>query len=115
MSSAVSAVLIFGATGLASWLLVRPAAWLGLRLGVVDLPDERRTKRRPIPTTGGLVVYGTIVGSLFVALRIHGSVEPEVAGKLVVLMAGGAAVVVGPGLLRYPRGKGRHDAVGAGF
>jgi UDP-GlcNAc:undecaprenyl-phosphate GlcNAc-1-phosphate transferase len=94
LSSALSAILIFCATGMASWLLVRPAAWLGVRLGIVDLPDERRTKRRPIPTTGGLVVYSTIVGSLFVALRVHGTVEPEVAGKLLVLMAGGAAVVV---------------------
>jgi UDP-GlcNAc:undecaprenyl-phosphate GlcNAc-1-phosphate transferase len=94
LSNALSAALIFGATALASWLLVRPAAWLGLRLGVVDLPDERRTKRRAIPTTGGLVVFCTIVGSLFVTLTIHGSVEPEISGKLMFLMAGGAAIVV---------------------
>ncbi len=94
MPNALSAILIFGATGLASWLLVRPAAWLGLRLGIVDHPGKRRTKRRAIPTTGGLVVFCTIVASLFVTLRIHSSVEPEVAEKLLVLMAGGAAIVV---------------------
>ena len=92
MSSALSAILILGVTSLVSWLLTRPAAWLGLRLGLVDLPGRRRTKRRPIPTTGGLVVFSTIVASLFVTLRIHGSVEPEIAGKLAVLMAGGAAM-----------------------
>lgn len=94
MTSALYAILIFGATGLVSWLLTRPAGWLGLRLGLVDLPGRRRTKRRPIPTTGGLVVFSAIVGSFFVTLRIHGSVEPEIAGKLAVLMAGGAAIVV---------------------
>jgi len=94
LSSALSAILILGVTSLVSWLLTRPAAWLGLRLGLVDLPGRRRTKRRPIPTTGGLVVFSTIVASLFVTLRIHGSVEPEIAGKLAVLMAGGAAIVV---------------------
>ena len=78
----MSAILIFGATGLAAWLLVRPAAAIGRRLGVVDHPDERRTKRRSIPTTGGFVVFVAIVGSLLVTLRIHGGVEPEVAGKL---------------------------------
>lgn len=92
--NALSAILIFCATGLVSWLLVRPAAWLGRTLGVVDHPGRRRTKRRPIPTTGGFVVFSAIVAALFVTLRIHGSVEPEVAGKLLVLMAGGAAVVV---------------------
>jgi UDP-GlcNAc:undecaprenyl-phosphate GlcNAc-1-phosphate transferase len=94
LASALTATLIFGATGLAAWLLVRPAAWLGQRLGVVDHPDERRTKRRPIPTTGGFVVFAAIVGALLVILRIHGSVEPEVAAKLAVLAAGGGAIVV---------------------
>jgi UDP-GlcNAc:undecaprenyl-phosphate GlcNAc-1-phosphate transferase len=94
LSNALSAVLIFGATGLGAWLLVRPAAWVGRRLGVVDHPDERRTKRRPIPTTGGFVIFAAIVGALLATLRIHGAVEPEVAGKLAVLAAGGAAVVV---------------------
>lgn len=94
MSNALSAILIFGATGLASWLLARPAAWLGRRLGVVDHPGKRRTKRRPIPTTGGFVVFLAIVGALLVTLRIHGSVEPEIAAKLAVLMAGGGAVVI---------------------
>jgi UDP-GlcNAc:undecaprenyl-phosphate GlcNAc-1-phosphate transferase len=94
LSNALSAVLILGGTALVSWLLVPPAAWFGRRLGIVDHPGSRRTKRRPIPTTGGLVVFSAIAGSLFVALRIHGAVEPEAAAKLVVLMAGGAAVVV---------------------
>ena len=94
MSNAIAAILIFLATGLAAWLLVRPAAWLGRRLGVVDHPDERRTKRRPIPTTGGFVVFSAIVGALLVILGIHGSVEPEVARKLAVLTAGAVAVVV---------------------
>jgi UDP-GlcNAc:undecaprenyl-phosphate GlcNAc-1-phosphate transferase len=94
LSDALSAILIFGGAVLASWLLMPPAAWLGRRLGIVDHPGRRRTKRRAVPTTGGLVVFCVIVGSLAVTLRIHGSVEPEVAAKLAVLMAGGAAVVV---------------------
>jgi UDP-GlcNAc:undecaprenyl-phosphate GlcNAc-1-phosphate transferase len=94
LSGVLCALGILGATGVLSWLLMRPATRLGLRLGLVDLPSTRRTRARPIPTTGGLVIFGTTVAALLVAVRYCGHFEPEVAAKLAALIAGGAVIVI---------------------
>ena len=93
MSGILCALGILVATGLVSWLLMRPATRLGLRLGLVDLPSTRRTRARPIPTTGGLVIFATTVAALVPAVRYCGQFESEVATKLAALIAGGAVIV----------------------
>lgn len=85
---------ILGITALASWLLTKPASRLGLRLGLVDLPSTRRTRARPVPTTGGIVIFATMVAALLVAQRFCTSFEPEISGKLAALVAGGGVIVV---------------------
>ena len=94
MSGVLCALGTLGAAGLVSWLLMRPATRLGLRLGLVDLPSTRRTRARPIPTTGGLVIFATTVAALLVAVRYCGHFEPEVAAKLAALIVGGAVIVI---------------------
>ncbi len=94
MSGILCALGILGATGLASWLLMRPATHMGLRLGLVDLPSTRRTRARPVPTTGGLVIFATTVAALLVAVRYCGHFEPDVAAKLGALIVGGAVIVI---------------------
>lgn len=90
----VSSLGILVGTCLVSWLLIRPAARLGLRLGLVDLPSTRRTRARPIPTTGGLVIFLTAVAALLIAVRYCGHFEPDVAAKLMALVIGGAVIVI---------------------
>lgn len=87
-------LLIFGFALGASWLLVRPAAWLGLKLRLADRPSSRRTRARPVPTTGGLVIFGTVAVSMLLTQRLCPGVSPEVTRELVVLLAGGSAVLV---------------------
>jgi UDP-GlcNAc:undecaprenyl-phosphate GlcNAc-1-phosphate transferase len=59
-------VLYGAATALAIVLLFTPAvAGMARRLGAVDVPDERRVHRIPIPRLGGLAMFfGIIVPSL---------------------------------------------------
>ena len=88
------ALIILGCSTAASWLLSGPAARLGLALGLVDLPSSRRTRARPIPTTGGLVIFFTIAVSLVLALTFYSYVEPHVARQLSTLLLGGTVIVL---------------------
>src|SRR5207247_72624 len=59
--------VVYGAAvALAIVVLLTPAvAGMARRLGAVDLPDERRVHRIPIPRLGGLAMFfGIIVPSL---------------------------------------------------
>ncbi|MBD3348759.1 MAG: hypothetical protein GF400_06145 [Candidatus Eisenbacteria bacterium] len=94
MVSILCALALLGGTSIVSWLVMKPAARLGLRLGLVDLPSTRRTRARPIPTTGGLFVFAVFAASVFVTLRFCGDFEPEVAVQLSALMAGGVVIVI---------------------
>ena len=77
-----------------SWFLTNPIARLGLMMGLVDLPSSRRTRARPIPTTGGIVIFFTIAASLVSALGFYSYVEPQVASKLSALLIGGTVIVL---------------------
>ncbi len=86
---------MLGATGVASWLLMKPAARLGLYLGLVDLPSTRRTRARPIPTTGGLVVFVVFIAAMTISLRLcGGGFEPDVLVKYSALTSGGIVIVI---------------------
>ncbi len=86
------AILVLAAV--VSWAVMKPVARLGLGLGLVDLPSSRRTRARPVPTTGGIVIFFTIAGSLIFALRFFSYVAPNVAFALSALLAGGTVIVV---------------------
>jgi UDP-GlcNAc:undecaprenyl-phosphate GlcNAc-1-phosphate transferase len=73
---------------------MNPVARLGLRVGLVDLPSSRRTRARPVPTTGGIVIFLTTAASLVFALRFFSYVAPNVALKLWALLAGGTVIVI---------------------
>jgi UDP-GlcNAc:undecaprenyl-phosphate GlcNAc-1-phosphate transferase len=87
-------LVILVAAAAVSWALTQPAARLGLRMGLVDLPSSRRTRARPVPTTGGIVIFLTIAASLMFALRFYSYVAPNVAVKLTALLAGGTVIVI---------------------
>lgn len=94
MCSVLFAVALIVATGVTSWLVMKPAARLGLRLGLVDLPSTRRTRARPIPTTGGLFVFAVFAASVIGSMWMCGGFEPEVGVKLSALMVGGVVIVI---------------------
>jgi len=73
---------------------MRPIARLGLQVGLVDLPSSRRTRARPVPTTGGIVIFLTTAASLIFALRFYSYVAPNVAFKLSALLVGGTVIVI---------------------
>lgn len=77
-----------------SWLLMRPVARLGRRLGLVDRPSSRRVRACEIPTTGGIVVFCSFAAAMLAALRLCGPESPGLALKLGTLLAGGTAVVI---------------------
>ena len=87
-------LVILGSAAALSWLLMKPVARLGLRVGLVDLPSSRRTRARPVPTTGGLVIFLTTAASLVFALGFFSYVAPNIAFKLSALLAGGTVIVV---------------------
>src|SRR5579884_763743 len=68
-------------TGLAiTYFLTPPIRALALRLGAVDLPNERRPHKRPTPRGGGLVVVVGVHGACLVVLAFSG---PQENGGLV--------------------------------
>jgi len=73
---------------------MKPVAKLGLRVGLLDLPSSRRTRARPVPTTGGIVIFLTTAASLVFALRFFSYVAPNVAFKLAALLVGGTVIVI---------------------
>ena len=87
-------LIILGSTAMLSWLLMEPIARLGLRVGLVDLPSSRRTRARPVPTTGGIVIFLTTAASLVFALRFYSYVSPNVAFRLSALLVGGTVIVI---------------------
>ncbi len=87
-------LIILGSAAALSWLLMKPVARLGLRVGLVDLPSSRRTRARPVPTTGGIVIFLTTAASLVFALRFYSHVAPNLAFRFSALLVGGTVIVV---------------------
>ena len=87
-------LVILGSAAALSWLLMKPVARLGLRVGLVDLPSSRRTRARPVPTTGGIVIFLTTAVSLVFALRFYSHVAPNLAFRFSALLVGGTVIVV---------------------
>jgi UDP-GlcNAc:undecaprenyl-phosphate GlcNAc-1-phosphate transferase len=88
------ALAILAVAAGASWLLTPPAARLGVKLGLVDNPSSRRVKARPVPTSGGLVVFGAFVASMVAMLLLHQAAPGVLANKITALLLGGTAVLV---------------------
>ena len=93
MNSLLCGLVVLLGTALAVWALTPPVAVLGLRFGLVDLPSSRRTRARPVPTTGGVVVFLGLAASTLVALALYRADAPGLASKVTALLLGGAVIV----------------------
>lgn len=91
-------VVVWG-IGFGVTLILTPAVrWLALKLGVVDVPDERRTHRAPTPRGGGLALVLGFYGAALVALSFtwEGHVRSMGSAWLQAYLAGsGLLVLVG--------------------
>ena len=94
MASILYALATAGmASGLA-WLLIPPASKLGLKLGLADLPSSRRVRARPVPTTGGIVIFVAFVAAMVASGHLLAEASSELIHKVQVLLLGGSAIVV---------------------
>lgn len=57
MSNVYPYLIILGVSFLTSLVLTRCMISLGPRLGMIDMPDERRIHKKPIPRAGGVAVF----------------------------------------------------------
>jgi UDP-GlcNAc:undecaprenyl-phosphate GlcNAc-1-phosphate transferase len=93
MNSLLCGLVTLLGTALAVWALTPAGAALGLRFGLVDLPSTRRTRARPVPTTGGVVAFLGLAASTLVALALYRADAPGLAQKVTALLLGGAVIV----------------------
>jgi len=61
--SLLTLLLIFAAALFFSTILTYAARWLGVRLGALDVPMERKVHTKPIPRIGGLAVFVSFVAT----------------------------------------------------
>jgi UDP-GlcNAc:undecaprenyl-phosphate/decaprenyl-phosphate GlcNAc-1-phosphate transferase len=62
--SLLTLLLIFAAALIFSTILTYVARWLGVRLGALDVPMERKVHTKPIPRIGGLAVFVSFVATI---------------------------------------------------
>jgi UDP-GlcNAc:undecaprenyl-phosphate GlcNAc-1-phosphate transferase len=77
-----------------SWLLMLPASKLGLKLGLADLPSSRRVRARPVPTTGGIVIFVAFAAAMVASGYLLSGASPELVQKVRILLLGGSAIVI---------------------
>lgn len=65
-------LLVFAIALVATFLLSFPVRVLAVRVGAVDMPDEDRVHRHPIPVIGGAAMVGAFVLTMLIASRLHG-------------------------------------------
>lgn len=85
----LSHLLLFMISLLVAVVLVPPVKALALKLGAVDVPDERKVHRRPVPRLGGLSMLAAFclpVGALWL-LNPHARQGIE-GGRLFMLLMG---------------------------
>lgn len=83
-----------GAAALLSLVLTPPVGALGLHLGFADQPGPRRVRDRPVPTTGGIVVFLAFGVGMAAWLRMCHELPAGLPHRLAVLLTGTACIAV---------------------
>lgn len=76
---------VFLAGWFAADLLTPIVRWAGRRLGLVDVPGGHKQHAAPVPTLGGVAVYGAFAAAILASL--------EMSATLRALLIGGALIV----------------------
>jgi UDP-N-acetylmuramyl pentapeptide phosphotransferase/UDP-N-acetylglucosamine-1-phosphate transferase len=100
MNFLIKYFVVFLISLVSSWLLVPLVKKMAPKLGLVDIPDERRIHKKPIPRCGGIAVF--IAAHLAIAAIFLGPWQ-ELAGKNQLdewgLIFGGSFVLLMVGIL----------------
>ncbi len=82
-----------------STILTSAARWLGVRLGAMDVPEERNVHTKPIPRIGGLAVFVSFMATMVLANLFSTQVSESLSfnSKTAYALCG-ALVVFGCGL-----------------
>lgn len=81
-------VYVLLASFLASFLFVPIAERVGNKMKILDYPNERKIHKHPIPTTGGIAVFGAYFLTLIRNLNFSMEVKGVLLGTLIVFVAG---------------------------
>jgi UDP-GlcNAc:undecaprenyl-phosphate GlcNAc-1-phosphate transferase len=92
--SLACALALSGAAAVLSLVLTPPVGRAGLRLGFADQPGPRRVSDRPIPTTGGIVVFLAFGIAMAAGLRLCHDLPTGLPHRLAVLLTGTACIAV---------------------
>lgn len=79
----VKNILLFLLTFVLSFILTPLAKWLAIKFNILDTPGHRKIHSKPIPLTGGLAIFT----SLIIALLVTGCFNRELVGLGVVGLA----------------------------
>ena len=88
----IAGVLAFFIALIASLMLTVPVRELALRVGMVDLPGPRKVHLEPIPSLGGLAMYGAVM--LAIIFAFDGAARAQSVG-----IVSGATLVAAVGFL----------------
>jgi UDP-GlcNAc:undecaprenyl-phosphate/decaprenyl-phosphate GlcNAc-1-phosphate transferase len=90
---------IFAISFALSLVLTPVARWVGMRLGAMDVPNERKTHAQPTPRTGGVAIFVSFVLALGASKLWDSSVsEMVVLNQKSLFLFLGASIVFGIGV-----------------
>lgn len=97
--SLLTLLIIFVVAIVFSTILTYVVRWLGVRLGAVDMPTERKVHTTPIPRIGGLAVFVSFVATMAIMKLFSTQVSEFFSfDQRTALGFSGALVVFGCGL-----------------
>ncbi len=82
--------IAFGAAVLGALLLTPLVRHLAVRLGAVDVPEDRKVHERETPTLGGLAIYGSLILGIGVYLALG---NQKISSDLVGVVLGATVIV----------------------
>lgn len=89
---------LFGISFILTVVATPIARWLGLRVGLIDSPDQyRKIHRNAIPLGGGIAVFFGFVIPIALAFqidRIKDALPPEARDMIVILFVGGSMAML---------------------
>ena len=89
---------LFGISFILTVVATPIARWLGLRIGLIDSPDQyRKIHRNAIPLGGGIAVFVGFVIPIVMAFqidRIKDALPPEARDMIVILFVGGSMAML---------------------
>jgi len=114
-------LLTFLISLLLSLLLTPLANKIGVKLGAMDIPNERKVHHSPIPRTGGLAIFMSFIITIGLAVIYHTDITSQIVlDRQTLFLSIGAIIVFATGLFDDchrlgPKTKFAFQIIGANF